>query len=63
LPLALASWLYKLPLASAGGKGGLRKNGFSQINKKYILLALAQKPLKTGSLHKPLKLFIKALSS
>jgi hypothetical protein len=41
-----------LPLALASGKGDLRKNGFSQKNKKYFLLALAPKPLKTGSLHK-----------
>jgi hypothetical protein len=39
----------------------LRTNGFSQKKKKYILSALAQKPLKSCSLHKALKLFIKAL--
>jgi hypothetical protein len=50
-----------LPLALASGKGDLRKIGFSQMKKNYFLLALAQRLPKTGSLHKALKLLIKAL--
>jgi hypothetical protein len=50
-----------LPLASASGERTVKENGFSQINKKQLLLALAQNPLKSCSLHKALKLFIKAL--
>jgi hypothetical protein len=44
--------LDKLPLALASGERTIKENGFSQIKKRNFLLALAQKPLKSCSLHK-----------